>query len=114
MIPYLSGTLSTHATGRGGGGPATAPVFTVAPYLTGYTGGAGLAYNTDALFANFTVTGQPTPTITYNWVASGTGITGTTQAQYCGALSGNSVYCTVRATNPSGFVSADTNSVYVQ
>jgi hypothetical protein len=86
----------------------TAPANTVAPAVTG-TAVTGQTLSC----TSGTWTGYPTPTFTYQWKRNGTAITGATNNTYVlvTADEGTSVKCTVTATNASGAVPADSNTV---
>lgn len=86
----------------------TAPSNTVAPAVTGTAvTGQTLTCTTG------TWTGYPAPTFTYQWKRNGTAITGATNSTYVlvTADEGTAVKCTVTATNASGAVNADSNTV---
>lgn len=81
------------------------PVNTVAPAVTGNT------YQGQTLTTtNGTWTGAPSPTYTYQWKRAGSNIGGATSSTYVlvAADVGNTITCTVTATNAAGSVSATT------
>lgn len=87
----------------GGAAPASAPVNTVAPSVTGnQLPGQTLTCNTG------TWTGSPAPTYTYQWAFGGVDIGGETSSTYVADSShveGN-LTCTVTGTNASGSANA--------
>lgn len=85
-----------------------APVNTVAPALSGIrTQGQVLTTS------NGSWTGSPLPAFTYQWKRAGSNISGATSQSYTLVLAdvGQSIKCTVTATNGSGSASADSNAV---
>jgi hypothetical protein len=104
MAPATHGLLSVIAI---------APVFTVAPVITGNTAGPGQAYNNDTLSVNFTVTGQPAPTLSYQWVREDSSTVFSTAAVVTSAFFGTTIHCTVIATNAAGTVPATTASMFL-
>ncbi len=104
MVPSTRGLLSI---------VAVAPIFTVAPAITGNTLGPGQGYNTDILAVNFTVTGQPIPTLSYQWVREDSSTVFSTAASVTPGFFDTSIHCTVIATNAAGTVSASTASMFL-
>jgi hypothetical protein len=86
----------------------SAPVNTVAPAITGTAQeGQTLTCSTG------TWTGNPTPTYTYQWKRNGSNIGSATNSTYTLVTAdvGQSIKCTVTATNFIGSASADSNTV---
>jgi len=104
MVPSTRGLLSI---------VAVAPVFTVAPIITGNTYSSNQAYDRDTLTVNFTVTGQPVPTLSYQWVREDSSTIFSTAVSVTLGLSDTNIHCTVIATNAAGTVSAATASMFV-
>ena len=86
----------------------TAPVNTVAPAITGTAQeGQTLTCSTG------TWTGNPTPTYAYQWKRNGSNIGSATNSTYTLVTAdvGQSILCTVTATNGAGSVNANSNTV---
>ena len=86
----------------------TAPVNTVAPAITGTAQeGQTLTSSTG------TWTGNPTPTYSYQWKRNGSNIGSATNSTYTLVTAdvGQSIKCTVTATNAISAVNADSNTV---
>ena len=86
----------------------SAPVNTVAPAITGTAQeGQTLTCSTG------TWTGNPTPTYTYQWKRNGSNIGSATNSTYTLVTAdvGQSIKCTVTATNAISSVNADSNTV---
>jgi len=86
----------------------SAPVNTVAPAITGTAQeGQTLTCSTG------TWTGNPTPTYTYQWKRNGSNIGSATNSTYVLVTAdvGQSIKCTVTATNAISSVNADSNTV---
>lgn len=86
----------------------TAPVNTVAPAITGTAQeGQTLTSSTG------TWTGNPTPTYSYQWKRNGSNIGSATNSTYTLVTAdvGQSIKCTVTATNAAGSANADSNTV---
>lgn len=86
----------------------TAPVNTVAPAITGTAQeGQTLTCSTG------TWTGNPTPTYTYQWKRNNSNIGSATNSTYTLVTAdvGQSIKCTVTATNGAGSANADSNTV---
>jgi hypothetical protein len=83
------------------------PINTVAPAVSG-TVTVGSTLST----TNGTWTGAPAPTFTYQWQRGVSNISGATSSTYViqSADVGSTLRCVVTATNPSGAVSANSNS----
>lgn len=83
------------------------PINTVAPAVSG-TATVGSTLST----TNGTWTGAPAPTFTYQWQRDVSNISGATSSTYViqSADVGSTLRCVVTATNPSGAVSANSNS----
>lgn len=88
-----------------------APLFTVTPAQTGTDTNVGTLRTCDG----GTVTGTPTPAITYQWRRSGTAISGATSATYTlvQADFSKTVDCQVTATNTGGTKVAVSNGIVV-
>jgi len=94
-------------------GPASAPVNTSAPVISG-TNVVGNVLTT----TNGTWTGSPSPTFTYWWKRNGVPVVpfptpGATTYNLIFVDAGCTITCEVYATNPSGTASATSNSLYV-
>ncbi len=105
-----SGWLRSGVTDIGGGTVIIAefaPEFTVAPAVTGADSYVGTTLTCDG----GTVTGTPTPDITYQWRRDGVAITSATASTYVlvTADSLHGVTCLVTATNSVGAASAASN-----
>lgn len=88
----------------------TAPVNTVAPSIQNapYEGGT-------VVVNKGTWTGTPTPVYTYQWKRNGTNISGATTSSFAipTGYAGDTLTCTVTATNTGGSASATTSGVTV-
>lgn len=109
MAPATHGLLSVISV---------APVFTVAPFITGNTAGPGVAQTSDTLTVNYTITGQPAPAVTYSWYATSRPTdtllsTAVTIVGLLGPWAGSYVYCSVIATNSTGVATLATAQVFV-
>lgn len=88
----------------------SAPVNTVAPVVSGTAISGSLLSCTTGTWS-----GYPSPTLTYQWKADGTPIGGATSSTYTtiAGQSGQSITCTVTATNSAGSASAGSNGITV-
>lgn len=118
--PGVVGVLSCRVTATNSGGsvsedasPAATVEYAEDPALTGWaiTPSSGIEAG-DALVVQGTVTGVPTPDLTYQWTLDGSNITGATAATLGSAPEG-AVRCVITATNSEGVASVTVGPVTV-
>lgn len=91
--------------------PLAAPVITASSI-------SGLPEDGQVLTANFTVTGNPAPTLTYQWQKNGTNISGqiastiTLNAGTMGLVDTDIISCEITATNSEGSAVAEPTAVF--
>lgn len=116
-VPYVSAALlgfeDVSAGGGGGGGGGD-----VAPSSSG-SSITGTPQDGSVLTANATVTGTPTPTLSYQWQRNGTNISGQTastitlDAAGMGLVDGDTISCEITATNTAGSITVEPTIVYI-
>ena len=95
-----------------------APVVEIVPEITA-SSITGTPEDGQVLTANATVTGSPTPTLAYQWQASGTNISGQTastitlDAAGMGLTNGETISCEITATNTAGSDTAEPTIAFV-
>jgi hypothetical protein len=93
------------------------PIVNAAPVFTA-SSISGTAEDGEVLTANATVTGTPTPTLSYQWQNNGTNISGETastitlDADAMSLTNGDTISCEITATNSEGTATAEPTIVF--